>query len=61
MEKQLNVKEAADLLNVHPMTIYRKVEDGTMPHYRYGNRILFDEEELEKWYKKTCRCEVVTV
>ena len=57
MKKQLNVKEAAELLGVHVMTVYRKVEDGTMPCYKYGSRILFDPDELEAWYRKECKQE----
>jgi excisionase family DNA binding protein len=45
----LNVWEAADLLGVSPMTVYRLVSRGRIPFQRFGRRIFFLESELERW------------
>jgi predicted DNA-binding transcriptional regulator AlpA len=26
-----------------------RVEDGTLPHYRYGRAVRFDWKEIERW------------
>lgn len=48
----LTVKEAAGLLRVSPMTIYRMAQKGEIPSYKVGpRRIVFDREELISWVK----------
>lgn len=42
----LRVAEAAELLGVNPKTVYRKVDDGSLPHYRFGNTIFLKVDEI---------------
>lgn len=52
----LTVKEAADLLRVSPVTVYRMAQKGEIPSYRVGSkRIVFDREELVAWVKNRDR------
>ena len=53
----LKVKEAAELLRVSPMTIYRLVkkteqEKGQIPHYKIGMQYFFEKDELLDWLKR---------
>ena len=48
----LTVKETAALLDLHPMTVRRKIERGEIPALRLGNKgtsIRIDEAELQRW------------
>ena len=45
----LTVKEAADFLRVHPVTLYSWVSQGRIPSIKMGRKRLFDRRELEKW------------
>lgn len=47
----LNVEEAAIFCKCSKHTLYRKTAAGTIPHFRQGNRLLFDESELLSWLK----------
>lgn len=49
MPELLTVKEVADLLRVTPMTIYRAVDQGTIPFVRFGRTIRFDRDALESY------------
>ena len=43
----IDVKEAARLLKVTAKTIYRRVEQGQMPHRRFGpRRIRFTKDDI---------------
>ena len=44
----LSVKEAAGLLHVGESTIRAAVKAGTIPHFRFGYRVLFKREVLMK-------------
>ena len=46
MNPNMSVKDAAAFFNVKPITIYRAVAAGTLPHYRLGRSIRFSEEAL---------------
>jgi len=48
---ELNVKEAADLLNVSEKTIYRMVKSRTIPCSKIGGLWRFSESELISWVK----------
>lgn len=47
MSELLTVKEVAELMRVSPMTVYRAVELGTLPHVRFGRTIRVDRETLD--------------
>lgn len=49
--KLLNYFEAAEFLRVSPLTLRKKVSQGTIPHLKpFGphSRVFFDAEELEQ-------------
>ncbi len=48
-DKLLTVKDAAKLLQVHPMTVYGWVRGGRLPCLRAGGRIRFRRESLFRW------------
>lgn len=47
----LTVAEAARLLRVAPSTLYGLARQNRIPHYRIGDRLLFDRSEV----LKSCR------
>ena len=49
MNPNMSVKDAAEFFNVKPITIYRAVAAGTLPHYRLGRSIRFSEEALRAY------------
>lgn len=50
MDKLLSVKEVAEILSVNPMTVYRLVETGELPHVRIGSRtIRISREALDAY------------
>lgn len=53
MEKRLSftIREAARLLGVSEVTLYRSVEAGTLPCRRIQSRILIPREVLENFGK----------
>ena len=40
MDKLLSVKEVAEILSVNPITVYRLIETGELPHVRVGSRTI---------------------
>ena len=47
----LNLKEAAALLKVHPMTLRRQAMEGAVPAARAGRAWIFIEEDLLGWLR----------
>jgi PTS system nitrogen regulatory IIA component len=45
----LTVKDVAQLLNVSERTIYRWIDQGTLPVYRIGDQFKFNRTELLEW------------
>lgn len=45
----LTVRDAAKLLNVSERTVYRWIEQGTLPVYRIGELFKFNRAELLEW------------
>ncbi|GIW36254.1 MAG: hypothetical protein KatS3mg073_0399 [Meiothermus sp.] len=43
------VEEAAQILGIHPSTVYELVRAGTLPHKRLGRRIIIPARALEEW------------
>jgi len=56
MEKRryYTVQDMAHLLSMHPQSIYRKVQRGTIPFLRGpGMRVIrFDADEIHEWMKQ---------
>ncbi len=44
----LTVREAAELLRVRPVTVYRLCARGALPHSRVSNAIRIRTEDLER-------------
>lgn len=47
----LNLKEAAALLKMHPMSLRRQVVNGIVPGARAGRSWIFIEEDLLNWLR----------
>lgn len=43
------IEEAAQILGIHPSTVYELVRAGTLPHKRLGRRIIIPARALEEW------------
>jgi PTS system nitrogen regulatory IIA component len=46
---QLTVRDAAKILNVSEKSIYRWIDDGTIPAYRVNHQYRFNRAELLEW------------
>ena len=54
MNALIDIKEAAKLLGVSRITLYRAVKRRGIPaHKPFGRKILFDSQELANWFKKS--------
>ena len=49
IDRLLTVSEAAQLLRVHPVTLYEWVSAGRVPSIKLGRKRLFDPRELQRW------------
>ncbi|MDI6794021.1 MAG: helix-turn-helix domain-containing protein [bacterium] len=45
----MTVKEVADYLRVHEMSIYRMCKRGALPAYKVGNSWRFSKEKIDQW------------
>ncbi len=45
----LTVRELAELLSCHQMTLYGWAREGKLPHLRVGARLKFDPVEVAEW------------
>jgi excisionase family DNA binding protein len=45
----MTVKEIAEYLDVHPMTIYKYVQDGKIPAFKIGASWRIRRESIKKW------------
>ena len=51
----LKVAEAARLMNVAPETIYRKIREDNLPHFKIGSDIRLDANQvLEHFRRAAC-------
>lgn len=48
----LTIKAAARLLGVSTTFLYKRIKDGTLPHFRLGTEIRLDEAELCTYFRK---------
>ena len=52
MKKLLTVIQAAEMLGIHRITLYKLIEDKKIPHIRKkGMGIRLDPDQLDKWTK----------
>lgn len=47
----LTILEAAKFLRLTKRTLYQRVD---IPRVRYGHRVMFVQEDLEKWVRSLC-------
>lgn len=47
----LNVREAAAFLKLKITTLYEKTSRKIIPHFKKGNKLYFNKEDLEEWIK----------
>lgn len=52
----LNTAETARRLGITPRTLYRFIDDGSLPAYRFGRVIRLKESEVEEFIE---RCRIV--
>ena len=45
----LDIKEAAEFLNISPNTLYSWVNQRRIPFVKLGRRVKFDLKDLEDW------------
>jgi len=45
----MTVKEIAEYLDVHPMTIYKYVQDGEIPAFKIGASWRIRRDSIKKW------------
>ena len=48
-KKVLTVKDVADYLDVHPMTIYKHVKGGKIPAFKVGASWRIRRDSIQKW------------
>ena len=51
-EKLLTIQEAAKYLDIHPITLYKWVENKKIPAAKLGKNWRFKKEKLEAWIDK---------
>ncbi|WP_226036773.1 helix-turn-helix domain-containing protein [Aquibacillus saliphilus] len=47
----ITVQQVAEYLGVHTDTIYDLVRAGSLPHIRFGRKILFSKEGIDGWVR----------
>jgi len=45
----MTVKEIAEYMGVHPMTIYKYVQDGEIPAFKIGASWRIRRDSIKKW------------
>ena len=61
VERGISVAEAASLLGVSRIAVYRLIRNGGLPSYRVGKRVLTLASECEKWRGRQLSQSVVGV
>jgi excisionase family DNA binding protein len=51
IENLMTVKEVAALLRVSPQTLYKMLEQGSIPAVKIGSQWRFDREKIKDWLK----------
>lgn len=55
----ITAKDVAKYLGVHTDTIYDLVSEGSLPHIRFGRKILFSKEAIDGWVREKVHASVV--
>lgn len=45
----MTIKDIADYLDVHPMTIYKYVKEGKIPAFKIGTNWRIRRDSIKKW------------
>ena len=45
----LTVSQVAEVLHLHPMTVYRLAKEGKLPGFKVGGRWRFHRDAMETW------------
>jgi len=48
----MTVKDMADYMDMHPMTIYKYVKDGKIPAFKIGSSWRIRNDSIQKWIKE---------
>jgi excisionase family DNA binding protein len=48
----LDVKQAAEFLRLKITTLYEKTSQKMIPHFKKGNKLYFNRDELQLWVQK---------
>ena len=51
LENLMTVKEVAALLRVSPQTLYKMLEQGSIPAVKIGSQWRFDRDQIREWIK----------
>ena len=52
-KKVLTVKDVADYLDVHPMTVYKHVKCGKIPAFKVGASWRIRKDPIQKWISES--------
>jgi len=48
----MTVRDVAEYLDVHPMTIYKYVRDGRIPAFKIGDSWRIRKDSIQKWIRE---------
>lgn len=51
-KRYLTIKQTAEYLSLHPITVYRLIHKGFIPASKIGGAIRIDKEILDRWIEK---------
>ena len=52
MKEVLTLDETAEILKVHPSTVYRLLKNKQIPAFKLGSDWRFNAESIERWIKE---------
>jgi excisionase family DNA binding protein len=58
MKEVLTLDETAEILKVHPSTVYRLLKNKQIPAFKLGSDWRFNAESIERWIKEREQAEV---
>ncbi len=47
----MTVKDIAEYMDIHPMTIYKYVKEGEIPAFKIGSNWRIRRDSIQKWMK----------
>jgi excisionase family DNA binding protein len=53
MCRALDVKEFSNYLNISVSMTRKLIRQNAVPYHKLGNKILFDKDEIDKWWEST--------